>query len=59
MHDKIVTLEERVDDLIKRYAATEEIRDQILKNKTLALAVEHKIAGFMKMDIRDALDKIQ
>jgi hypothetical protein len=24
-----------------------------------ALAVEHKIAGFMKMDIRDAIDKVQ
>jgi putative nucleotidyltransferase with HDIG domain len=59
MHDKIVTLDERVDDLIKRYAMTEEIRDQILKNKTLALAVERKIAGFMKMDIRDALEEIQ
>jgi hypothetical protein len=59
MHDKIVTIEDRVHDLIKRYATTEEIRDQILKNKALALAVERKIAGFMKMDIRDALDKIQ
>ena len=59
MHDKIVTLDERVDDLIKRYATAEEIRGQILKNKAEALAVERKIAGFMKMDILNALDKIQ
>jgi len=59
MHDKIVTLDERVHDLIRRYATTEEIRDQILKNRALAFAVERKIAGFMKMDIRDALEEIQ
>jgi putative nucleotidyltransferase with HDIG domain len=59
MHDKIVTIEDRVHDLIKRYATVEEIHDQILKNKVQALAVEHKIAGFMKMDIHDAIDKIQ
>jgi hypothetical protein len=59
MHDKIVTIEDRVHDLIKRYATAEEIRDQILKNKAQALAVERKIAGFMKMDIRDALEEIQ
>ena len=59
MHDKIVTIDERVHDLIKRYATVEEIRDQILKNKVQALAVERKIAGFMKMDIKDAIDQIQ
>jgi putative nucleotidyltransferase with HDIG domain len=59
MHDKIVTIDERVHDLIKRYSTGEEIRDQILKNKVQVLAVERKIAGFMKMDIQDALDKIQ
>src|SRR5208283_212681 len=59
MHDKIVSIDERVHDLIKRYATAEEIRDQILKNKAQVLAVERKIAGFVKMDILDALDKIQ
>lgn len=50
-HDTIVTLEERVQDLLKRYATTEEIRDQILRNKTQALVVERKIAGFLEVDI--------
>jgi len=59
MHDKIVSIDERVRDLINRYATVEDIRDQILKNKVYALAVERKIAGFMKMDIREAIDKIQ
>jgi uncharacterized protein len=51
LHDTIVTIEERVHDLIRRYAATEEIRHRILQNKTQALAVERKIAGFMAMDL--------
>jgi len=56
MHDKIVTIDDRVDDLIRRYANGEEIlRSRILKNKEQALAVERKIAGFMKIDIQDAL----
>jgi uncharacterized protein len=51
LHDTIVTIEERVHDLIRRYAATEEIRRRILENKTQALAVERKIAGFMAIDL--------
>lgn len=56
MHDTIVTIDERVDDLIERYATGEDIRKLILKNKEQALAVERKIAGLMKIDIQDALE---
>ena len=38
-------------DIIHRYGITEEIRNRILKNKSQALAVERKIAGFIKIDI--------
>lgn len=58
MHDRIVPLEVRVHDLIQRYGASEEIRSLILQNKNLVLAVESKIAGFMKMDIHRAIEKI-
>ena len=54
-HDKIVTIEERVHYLIQRYGNTEEIRSLILQNKILALAVERKIASFMKIDIHCAI----
>jgi len=54
MHDTVVTLDERIRDLIRRYATGEEIRDQILKNGEQALIVERKIAGFMQIDIHDA-----
>jgi len=59
MHDTIVTIDERVDDLIRRYGTGEEIRNQILKNKVQALAVESKIASFMKIGIQNALDEIR
>ena len=58
-HDKIVTIEERVHYLLKRYGITEEIRGLILQNKTLVLAVERKIASFMKIDINRALGEIK
>ncbi len=55
MHDKIVTIDERVHDLIRRYATGEQIRSLIIQNKEQALMIERKIAGFMKISIQDAL----
>ena len=55
MHDTIVTLEERVHDLIQRYGTKEETRELILRNREQVLAVERKIAGFMKIDINRAI----
>ena len=57
-HGTIVTLEERMHDIIRRYGITEEIRNQILKNKSQALAVERKIAGFMAINLRHVVRKI-
>jgi putative nucleotidyltransferase with HDIG domain len=58
MHDKIVTIEERVHDLLQRYGNTEQIERLIHQNKKLVLAVENKIAGFMKIDIHRAIEGI-
>ena len=58
MHDKIVTIDERVHDLIRRYATGEQILNQIIRNKEQALIIERKIAGFMKIGIQDALEVI-
>lgn len=58
-HDTIVTIEERVHYLIKRYGTTEEIRSRILQNKNLVLAVERKISRFMKIDIHHAIEQIK
>ncbi|MEN6319695.1 MAG: HDIG domain-containing metalloprotein [Syntrophaceae bacterium] len=58
-HDKIVTIEERVHYLILRYGNTEEIRSRIFQNKNLVLAVESKIASFVKIDINRAIEEIK
>jgi len=58
-HDKIVTIEERVHYLIQRYGKEEEIRSLIFQNKNLVLAIESKIASFMKIDIHRAIDEIK
>jgi uncharacterized protein len=58
MHDTIVTIKERVQDLIRRYGINEEIRNLILQNEVQVLAVERKIAGFMKIDINHAIREI-
>lgn len=58
MHDRIVTLDERLKDLVKRYGLTEEIASRILGNRGTVLAVERKIAGFMKIGLEDAIRQI-
>lgn len=58
-HDKIVTIDERVHYLIQRYGTTEEIRSRIFQNKNLVLAVESKIAYFMKIAINRAIEEIK
>ena len=56
MHDKIVSIDERVHDLLQRYGNGEEIRSLICQNKNLILTVESKIASFMKTDINHAIE---
>jgi len=58
MHDKIVTIEERLQDLVDRYGVTAEISRIILGNRELILAIERKIAGFMKVDLQQAMDAV-
>ncbi|MCX7679304.1 MAG: HDIG domain-containing protein [Spirochaetes bacterium] len=51
MHDKVVSVHQRVDDLLKRYGTTEERRQMILNNKALILAIEKKISRYLRDDI--------
>jgi len=55
MHDRVVSIHERVEDLIRRYATGEDIRRRIMQNKEQTLAIERKIARFMKLDIDEAI----
>jgi uncharacterized protein len=57
-HDRIVSIEARMTDIIERYGATEEIRRQILHNKEQALLIEHKIADCLIVDLQRAIREI-
>ncbi len=59
MHDRIVSLAERAEDLIQRYGITEEIKSLIQQNVRNAYAVEKKIAGFMTVDLDSAIKRIR
>jgi uncharacterized protein len=59
MHDRIVSLAERVQDLIQRYGATEEIKNRIQQNEIQVIAIEKKIAGFIAIDLDIAIQRIQ
>jgi uncharacterized protein len=59
MHDRIVSLAERVQDLIQRYGVTEEIKNRILQNEIQVIAIENKIAGSMAIDLDMAIQGIQ
>ena len=53
MHDRIVSIDERVDDLVKRYGINEHIVTLITENKNFVLQVEQKIQGFLTRDIEE------
>ena len=59
MHDRIVSLTERVEDLIQRYGTTEEIKNRIQQNERRVIAIEKKIAGFIAIDLDIAIQSIQ
>ena len=58
LHDTIVTINERLLDLMERYGTGEEIRNMILQNKSQVLTVERKIASFMKIDVDQAIQSL-
>ncbi len=59
MHDKIVTVEERISDLVARYGTTPEHTERILKNREFILEVDKKIQSFMQTDMESAIQLIR
>ena len=55
MHDKVVTIDVRVEDLAKRYGLDDKIRHLILENKKFVLELEAKIQRHMAIDIEESL----
>jgi len=59
MHDRIVSLAQRVEDLVQRYGITEEIKNRIRQNESNTYAIEKKIADSMTVGLDSAIQKIQ
>jgi putative nucleotidyltransferase with HDIG domain len=55
MHDSIVSIDERVSDLVNRYGTDEAIKKMILENRNFVLRLEKKIRSRMITDIEAAL----
>jgi uncharacterized protein len=59
MHDRIVSLAERMEDLIQRYGVNEAIQNMIRLSESNVFALERKIKGCMAIDLEAALQHIQ
>lgn len=59
MHDRVVSLEERVQDLIVRYGTTEEIKKRIRQNEIQVNAIEKKIKNSLAADLDAIVQQIQ
>ena len=55
MHETVVSVNRRVEDLLDRYGSTEKRREMILANKALILCVERKINRFLRDHINDVV----
>ncbi len=58
MHNKIVSVEARIEDIIKRYNITGSNIEKVNFHKDLIFAIEKKIRSHLKSDIEDILSKL-
>ncbi len=58
MHDRIVSVEERVEDLVNRYGFNERVKELIRTNGRFVYLLEEKIQGFMAIKMEDAVGAI-
>jgi uncharacterized protein len=58
LHDSIVSVDERVDDLAKRYGINDHIVRLITENKKFVLQVESKIQRFLTASIEEIVSSL-
>lgn len=58
MHDKVVNIDKRVEDLVERYGKTDKIKEMIINNKKFIRQIEDKIQKHMKIPLDKALEKL-
>jgi putative nucleotidyltransferase with HDIG domain len=56
MHDRVVSIETRIADLVERYGKTERIKEMIIHNKQFVLSLERKIESGMKHSLDRVLE---
>ena len=59
LHSSIVTIDERMDDIIVRYGKYIEDKTRIIKNRAFAFELENKIQNHLATSIDNALASIQ
>ncbi len=59
MHDTIVTVDQRIEDLLMRYGTTPERYNKILENKDIIILVENKLQRHLTKPIEDIISSIQ
>lgn len=59
MHDRIVSLDDRVDDLVNRYGSTQRIVNLIIENKQFVLDLEGKLQAHLAAAIGEILSGLQ
>ena len=55
MHDKVVNVHTRVEDLVERYGINDRVKELIIRNKEFVLDLEAKIIRNMTTDMETAL----
>lgn len=55
MHDRIVTVHTRVEDLVERYGINDRVKELIIRNRDFVLDLESKIERHMDTNIETAL----
>lgn len=58
MHDRVVTIDERVNDLVARYGINEHVIMIITENKKFILKLESKLQHFLRKNIEDIVSDL-
>lgn len=59
MHDRIVSIDDRVDDLVERYGISPRIVKLITENKAFVLQLESKLRSFLARDIDEVVSGVR
>jgi uncharacterized protein len=58
MHDRVVSIDDRVNDLVERYGINERIVRLITENKDFILQLEGKLRSFLARDIEKVVSEV-